>query len=278
MQQEINKPGGKPEEASNGVNVLDAIVEDKKHELSEAKNRVPLEVLREGIQANFVRRPFQKLFERPEGALIAEIKPRSPSVGTLIESDPLATADVYAQSVADAISVLTDREHFGGSLELLQEVRARVPQAILRKDFLIDEYQLYESRAAHADAVLLIVAILDDAQLHSMLELARKLTLDTLTEVHDERELERALAAKAALIGINNRNLKTLEIDLSTTDRLMTRVPKGQCVISESGIETAEDVKRVRAGGTSGILVGTSILQSGDPLAKIAELKTALEK
>ena len=257
------------------MNILDKIVETKRRELEKAKAAMPLETLRENISTS-ERRPFQSLFERPEGALIAEIKPRSPSAGTLIETDSLAVADLYAKSKADIISVLTDKEHCGGDAQLLQEVRARVPQAVLRKDFIIDEYQIYEAKAIGADAILLIVGILDDIALHAMLALARDLAIDTLTEVHDEDEMERAIAAGAPLIGINNRDLKTLSIDLATTERLMKMVPAGVRTISESGIASSADVQRVRAAGVCGVLVGTSILQSDDVLAKIAELKQAL--
>ena len=260
------------------MNVLDEIVENKRSELAELKSRVPLAELKtQAESASHEHRPFHALFKgtRP-GVLIAEVKPKSPSEGTLIERSPLDIADLYAKSEADVISVLTDKKYFDGSLELLQQVRARVPQAILRKDFIIDEYQIYETALSGADAYLLIAAILSKEELARLKKLGSSLGLEALVEIHNEEDLEKVSASGAAVLGINNRNLKTLETDLAVTERLMPRVPKGTPCISESGIYTAEDVARVHVCGIRGILVGTSILQSPDPLAKISELKDAL--
>lgn len=260
------------------MNVLDKIVHAKRAELEAAKATRPLEVLRnEARQFKLQKRPFRSLFGSADAAvLIAEIKPRSPSEGILIEKSPLDVADLYAKSEADVISVLTDEKYFGGSIELLQQVRQRVSQSILRKDFIIDEYQVYETFLSGADAFLLIAAILSKEELARLSKLGSSLGLGTLVEIHDEGDLEKALASGADVLGINNRDLKTLETDIAVTESLARRIPKETPSISESGIYTAEDVRRVRKCGVRGILVGTSILQSSDPLAKITELKQAL--
>ncbi|KKW08774.1 MAG: Indole-3-glycerol phosphate synthase [Candidatus Kaiserbacteria bacterium GW2011_GWA2_49_19] len=258
------------------MTVLDEIVETKRREIAALKAVRSLETLqKEAEDFRPERRPFRTLFEKGP-VLIAEIKPRSPSAGELIADSPLEIADLYAKSNADVISVLTDTEYFGGSNDLLKEVRVRVPQAILRKDFIIDEYQVYETMLLNADAFLLIASILEESELAHLLKLGESLGLDALVEVHDEKEIEKALRAGARIIGINNRDLKTFNTDISVTEKLMAKIPKGTFVVSESGIGTVEDVKRVRRSGISGILVGTSVLQSADPIKKINELKQAL--
>ncbi len=260
------------------MNVLDEIVSTKRLEIEASKSARPLERLQEDA-ANHMphRRPFLELFAVPDKTvLIAEIKPKSPSAGELISHSPLDVADLYAKSEADVISVLTDKTYFGGDIELLKAVRARVPQAVFRKDFIIDEYQIYETALAGADAFLLIANILTADQLSAFAELGNSFGMGSLVEVHDEADLEKALAAKAAIIGINNRDLRTMEVDLSTTEKLTRKIPPEIPVVSESGIATPEDVQRVRKAGARGILVGTSILQSADPVATIAKLKRAL--
>ena len=241
-----------------------------------AKAAHPLEELQKAAEEyKSDRRPLRKLLDRGP-VLIAEIKPRSPSAGELMVQPPLEVADLYAKSGADIISVLTDKPYFGGSLELLKEVRARVPQAILRKDFIIDEYQVYETFLSGADAFLLIANILREENIIKFIGLAEALDLDYLLEVHDAEEIEKALRCGAGLIGINNRDLKSLKVDIETTQKLIQYIPSYIPVVSESGIETAADVRRVREWGARGILVGTSILQSDNPLEKIKELKQAL--
>ncbi|MDO8561347.1 MAG: indole-3-glycerol phosphate synthase TrpC [bacterium] len=258
------------------MNVLDKIVATKRAEVETLKAIRPLETLqKEAEDFHQERRPFAALFEIGP-VLIAEIKPRSPSAGELIADSPLEIADLYAKSEADVISVLTDSEYFGGSNELLQDVRPRVSQAILRKDFIIDEYQVYETLLLKADVYLLIAAILTKEELAKLIALGSSLGLDALVEVHDGNDIEKALSAGARIIGINNRDLTTFNTDIATTERLIKKIQKGTFVVSESGIETSEDVKRVRTCGARGILVGTSILQSPDPLSKINELKNAL--
>jgi len=258
------------------MDVLSEIVSAKRLEIERAIAKKPLEMLKEeAAKFHSQRRPFRTLFDTGD-VLIAEIKPRSPSEGTLIKHSPLEIADIYAKSEANVISVLTDAKYFGGSLDLLKDVRSRVPQAVLRKDFIVDEYQVYESLLSGADSFLLIAAILDKDSLADFIELGKSLGLDALVEVHDEADLDKAASAGATVLGINNRDLKTLKTDLAVTEELMPHVPEGLVCISESGIYTAEDARRVRACGVRGILVGTSILQSPDPLAKISELKKAL--
>src|SRR3989338_536267 len=260
------------------MNILDEIVANKRKEIEAAKKSTPLETLRYNAEKSAqLRRPFRELFaENKAGVLIAEIKPKSPSEGELIVGSPLDVANLYAKSSADVVSVLTDEKYFGGNIELLKSVRARVSQAVLRKDFIIDEYQVYETALSSADAFLLIAAILDSEKLASLIRLGDSLGLGMLVEVHDEEDLKKSIAANNSVLGINNRDLKTLKTDTAVTEKLMKQIPAGTACVSESGIDTTDDVRRVRALGVKGILVGTSILQSPDPLAKIAELKAAL--
>ena len=258
------------------MNVLDEIVANKRLEVERAIAAQPLASLeKEALAFKTERRPFRALFDKG-AVLIAEIKPRSPSAGQLIMRPPQEVAEWYAKSDADAISVLTDEKYFGGSLELLKQVRAVAPQAILRKDFIVEEYQVYETFLSGADAFLLIANTLHVEELARLVALGKRLGLEALVEVHDEEDMRKALDAKAEIIGINNRDLKTLEVDLATTERLIKLVPEGIPAVSESGIESVGDVRKVRGWGVRGILMGTAILQSSDPLGKIHELKKAL--
>jgi indole-3-glycerol phosphate synthase len=207
-----------------------------------------------------------------EVRILAELKRASPVAGVLAEGfDPVARAPDYVRAGAAALSVLTD-PHFRGSLDDLDAVRPRVDCPVLQKDFVVEEYQLWEARARGADAVLLIVALLVRSQLADLFQAAKGLGLSTLVEVHREAELERAADLGAGLIGLNNRDLTTFRTDLATTERLAPRVPAGVCVVSESGIATRADVLRVRAAGVRAVLVGESLSRSGDPAAKVREL------
>jgi indole-3-glycerol phosphate synthase len=188
------------------------------------------------------------------------------------ELDPAQLARVYAESGASAISVLTDARYFHGSLADLETARAAVDIPVLRKDFIVDEYQLYEARTHQADAVLLIVRILSDARLRDYLALARSLGLGVLTEVHDEAELDRALAADARIIGINNRNLADFTVSLATTERLAPRIPSGNIIVAESAIFTRADVERVARVGAQAVLVGEALVRADDIGAKVREL------
>jgi indole-3-glycerol phosphate synthase len=195
-------------------------------------------------------------------ALIAEVKKASPSAGVIVESfDPVLIAKNYARAGVDAISVLTDEQFFRGHLDYLGQIRDTVPQPLLRKDFILDPVQIMEAAVAGADAILLIVAALSDDELNSLLETAALYQLDVLVEVHTLAELERALETPAQIIGINNRNLATLEVDLSVTEKLSEEVPHEIILVSESGIKTAEDLARIKACGVDAVLIGEALMR-----------------
>jgi indole-3-glycerol phosphate synthase len=211
-------------------------------------------------------RPFADALRRgDEVALLAEVKPRSPSAGVIREgSDPVEIARDYERGGAAALSVLTDGRFFGGSLDALRAVRQAVDLPVLRKDFVIDRLQVEEARAAGADAVLLIVAALEDTALRNLHDLVCELGMDALVEVHDERELERALEAGAGIIGVNNRDLRTFRTDLAVTERLAPRVPGDAVLVGESGVRSRADVARLGAAGVDAVLVGESLMRQAD--------------
>ncbi|MBI4837667.1 MAG: indole-3-glycerol phosphate synthase TrpC, partial [Nitrospirae bacterium] len=201
------------------------------------------------------------------------IKKASPSKGIIRENFDLSgIADIYDRKNVDAISVLTERHFFQGSIDYLRAVRKITKKPLLRKDFIFDEYQVYESRVNGADAILLIVACLEQSRLKDLRELAKELSLDSIVEVHDSKELETALSSGADIIGINNRNLKTFEININTTVRLLKDIPLDRIVVSESGINTRADVEVMEAAGADAILAGTVFMKSRDIGAKIDEL------
>jgi len=213
-------------------------------------------------------RDFIGALNKDTVALIAEVKKASPSKGVLIEDfDPVRLATTYADNGASAISVLTDEQFFQGHLRYLREVHAAVQVPLLRKEFIIDRYQVTEARAASADAVLLIVAALDDAKLADLHAQITDYGMVALVEVHNEGEMERALKLGATLIGINNRDLKTFDVDLNTTARLAALVPDDVTLVAESGISSGADVARMGAHGASAVLVGESLVKAGDDLA-----------
>ena len=207
--------------------------------------------------------------------IIAEVKHRSPSAGVII--DPFVPGEIarrYAAAGADAVSCLTDREFFGGAIDHLREVRAAVALPVLRKDFLIAPVQVYEARAAGADAVLLIAEALGTDEMADLADLAAELGMDVLAEAHGEAAVEQAMESRAALVGINNRDLTTFTVDLGTTERLAPRVLEtGRVLVAESGIRSAADVRRLSQAGVDAILVGEALLKSGDIAAKVAEFK-----
>jgi indole-3-glycerol phosphate synthase len=206
-------------------------------------------------------------------AVIAEVKKASPSKGVIrADFDPAAIARSYAAGGAACLSVLTDADFFQGSEAFLQQARAACDLPVLRKDFTIDPYQVYEARAIGADCILLIVAALGDASLLELALLAAELDLDVLVEVHDEDELERALEIPAPLIGVNNRNLRTFETSLDTTLRLQGRIDDGRLLVTESGIHTPADVARMRAAGVEAFLVGEAFMRAADPGAELSRL------
>ncbi len=239
--------------------ILDKILAQKLNELGDNLAEVARRA-REAAPA----RDFAGALRRETVALIAEVKHASPSKGILIENfDPVALGTTYAANGAAAISVLTDEQFFKGSLAHLSSVRAAVSIPVLRKDFIIDPYQVYEARAAGADAALLIVAALEDAQLADLHALIRELGMAALVEVHNEAELERALKLKAELIGVNNRDLKTFHEDLGTTARVAALVPENVTLVAESAIRSAADVHKMGELGAHAVLVGEGLVKAG---------------
>jgi indole-3-glycerol phosphate synthase len=246
------------------VSILDEILAHKASELAAAKARVPPDAMERAAarRREPVRDLRRALAEGESPAVIAEIKRRSPSRGELRpDFDPVACARCFADAGAAALSVLTDLRFFGGELAFLEAIRAEVALPLLRKDFLIDPYQVDESHVRGADAVLLIVAALGASRLRALLDRARERGLAALVEVHDESELEIALAAGASLVGVNHRNLHTFEIDLGLTSRLAPRVPTEALLVAESGIFTHDHVEQLRSAGAQAFLVGESLMR-----------------
>ena len=259
-------------------NVLDEIAAKVRERLEAKQSRVPLGSLVAQLERAPKPRDFMRaLVAEPGVALIAEVKRASPSSGLIDpELDAAERARAYQDAGASAISVLTEPDFFQGSLEDLSRARERLERApLLRKDFIVDGYQLVEARAAGADAALLIVRLMEGTLLRRLLGAARSLGLGALVEVRDERELEIALEAGALLIGINNRDLGTLEVDLATTERVAKRVPPEVVLVSESGVRSPDDVKRLRDVGVRAVLVGTALSKSPDPAKLAGELARA---
>src|SRR3954463_16653600 len=249
------------------MNRLDEILRVKRGEIERLRPRRD-ELHRTALLRNDFR-GFAAALRREEGklALIAEIKKASPSAGVIVESfDPGTIAKNYARAGVEAISVLTDERFFQGRLEFLNAVRAVVPQPLLRKDFILDPLQIMEAAAAGADAILLIVAALSQGELTALLETASLYQLDALVEVHTLAELDRALETDARVIGINNRNLATFEVDLSVTETLSEQVPDEIVLVSESGIRTAEDLSRIKACGVDVVLIGEALMRGQSAL------------
>lgn len=257
------------------MNILHTILAHKRREVAEAESRVPFSVLEQRLTDAPIVRSFRTALDRADGrvAVIAEVKKASPSKGVLCEDFvPLGIARTYAQHGASAISVLTDERFFQGHLDYLRAIRQSVSVPVLRKDFLISRYQVAEAREAGADVVLLIAAALSDEQLRDLLHYTQELGMDALVEVHAETELHRALDAGATVIGINNRDLTTFHTTLEVTERLAPQIPPGCIVVSESGIESAEDVRRVARAGAHAVLVGESLMRAKDVGEKLKEL------
>ena len=257
--------------------ILRKILHRKAEEVAERSRQVPLTDLSQRVQAAGQVRPFLEAIrarmDRGDAAVIAEVKKASPSKGVLREAfDPAEIAASYETGGATCLSVLTDRDFFQGKDEYLQSARSACALPVLRKDFTIDEYQVYEARAMGADCVLLIVAALGDAQLRELAGLAAHLDMDALVEVHDEDELDRALELDVPMVGINNRNLHTFETHLDTTLELLTRVPESRIVVTESGIHTPEHVAMMREHGVHAFLVGEAFMKAPDPGAKLRAL------
>ena len=272
------------------MNILDTIVERKQLEVARLpRQSVSVADLTAALRKHGARRDFSAALHKPRAgdiALVAEVKRASPSAGVICpDFDPVRIARAYQAAGASCLSVLTDEEFFQGSLDHLRQIRQAVELPLLRKDFLIDERQILESVECGADAILLIVAILNDTQLRQLHSLAVEAGLDALVEVHDESELDRALAINAQLIGVNNRDLKTFQVDLATTERLAIRMAasernaafhrdarQSKILVAESGIHRRADVERLARCGAKAILVGESLMRQGDVRGKVREL------
>ena len=263
--------------AGDVPDILRRIVDDKAAELQQLKAQMPVERLKDLAAGRPIPLNLAGALTGPAIRLIAEVKRRSPTSGSIGPGvDAGKLAGEYADGGAAAISVLTNAQHFGGSIEDLSEVTAAVrPRGlpVMRKEFIFDPYQVYEARAHGADAVLLIVAMLNPAELLELRDLAQEMWMQVLVEVHDEAELGVAVDAGAEIIGINNRNLRTFETDLSTTERLAPMVPDGRIIVAESGIRSRKDIERVRAAGAHAALIGESLVASDDPAAMLRELQ-----
>jgi indole-3-glycerol phosphate synthase len=250
--------------------ILEKIVAVKQQEVAAAKKRKSHEAMRADAESRVLTRDFvgamRARIAAGKPAVIAEIKKASPSKGVLREEFiPADIAQSYAEYGAACLSVLTDQQFFQGQVDDLKQARASCPLPVLRKDFLVDPYQVYESRACGADCILLIAACLQDAQMKELEAIARSLDMAVLVEVHDGAELDRALALRTPLIGINNRNLKTFEVSLETTLALRSRVPADRLLVTESGIRTREDVLRMGAAGINAFLVGEAFMRAPEP-------------
>jgi indole-3-glycerol phosphate synthase len=257
--------------------ILEKILAVKRREIAEAQHRHPLALVRADAEKAGKPRDFigalRSRIAAGLPAVIAEIKKASPSKGLLRAGfDPVAIAQSYARHGAACLSVLTDEEFFQGSHDYLVLARAAVPLPVLRKDFMIDPYQVYEARAMGADCILLIVAALDDRTMRELEAIALGLGMAVLVEVHDAGEFERALRLQTALLGINNRNLRTFETRLDTTLELLARVPADKLVVTESGILVAADVARMRSAGVEAFLVGEAFMRAADPGAALGDL------
>jgi indole-3-glycerol phosphate synthase len=253
--------------------LLGAIVAATRTRVRQASSRLPAADLARRAGKMPPTRGFRAALAAPGLRVIAECKRRSPSRGVLCaQYDPVAIARRYAGAGAAAISVLTEPTFFDGALAHLEAVRAAVDVPLLRKDFVVDQYQLLEARASGADAVLLIVAALDDAELVQLSRDARALGLEVLVEVHDDAELDRAIAAGADIIGVNNRNLRTLAVDVDASFRLAARMPDGAIAVAESGLKSGADLKRLQTAGYGAFLIGERFMTANDPGEALAGL------
>lgn len=259
------------------TDILNKIVAVKRQEVAAAMARKSLADVRFDAESRVLTRDFvgamRAKISAGHAAVIAEIKKASPSKGVLrADFIPADIAQSYAEFGAACLSVLTDQQFFQGCVDYLKQARASCPLPVLRKDFMVDAYQIYESRAMGADAILLIAACLDDAQMKDFEQIARSLDMAVLVEVHDGVELERALKLKTPLIGVNNRNLKTFEVSLDTTLSLMRDIPSDRLLVCESGIHSRDDVLRMGAAGVNAFLVGEAFMRAKEPGEALAEL------
>jgi indole-3-glycerol phosphate synthase len=256
------------------MTMLEKMVAAKREEAACLKRKTPLSEWRKMTGGLPPARNFRLALSGRDCRIIAEVKRRSPSKGLLCRDfDPARIARVYQQSGAAAVSVLTDREFFAGDKEYLIDIKGKVNLPLLRKDFIVDVCQIYETRLLGADAVLLIAAILEAEQLADYLAAAQDLGMSALVEVHDRQDLDKTLAAGAGLIGINNRNLKTFATDIRTSLDLMAAIPEDRIVVSESGIRTREQIETLMAAGIHAFLIGETLMQAEDRGEKLRELR-----
>jgi indole-3-glycerol phosphate synthase len=254
-------------------NILDRILDARRREVDHRKRVLPETALKYGVAAASPLRDFPAALTRDALNIIAELKPASPSRGILREPfDPVALAECFSGTGAAALSVLTEGEFFRGTLKNLRDARKSVPIPVLRKDFIFDPWQVWESRANDADSFLLIVAALSDKLLRELIELGRELRMEPLVEVHTRGELDRALAAGARIVGVNNRDLTTLEVRPETSFELIERIPEECIAVSESGLRAHDDLNKLRSAGFDAFLIGESLMLSSDPAAALAAL------
>ena len=252
---------------------LDEIADHVREQITRRRHETPPSLLKERPLFHLPPRGFERSLRGNSRRIIAEVKRASPSQGVIREEfDPVKIASEFAANGASALSVLTEERFFHGSLLYLEQIKREVPLPVLRKDFIVDGYQLLEARSFGADAVLFITALLDLTLLRELLGQARSLSLDALVEVHTEEEVECALKAGACLIGINNRNLRTFEVKLETPERLVPMLPRGIIVVCESGINGPDQIRRMESLGIHNFLVGEALMRARDPGAKLREL------
>ncbi len=248
--------------------ILDEIVADKKIRLKEQKKQIDLYAMRRmAEESETAGRSFYDNLKKPGISIIGEFKKASPSLGTITSKVSLKTRIADYSASVDAISCLTEEDHFHGHVDDFKEIRRQTDLPMIRKDFMIDEYQFYEAKAIGADAILLIAAILDDVQMKDFYALAYELGMDALVETHDEAEVERALKLDAKIIGVNNRNLKDFTISLDNTVRLRPMVPKEKCFVAESGIITDDDIRLLKEQQVDAFLIGRALMEAKDPRA-----------
>jgi indole-3-glycerol phosphate synthase len=254
--------------------ILKEIVVKKKQRIELAKQQLPEDDLKAKLETLAPTQSFIKAINKPRTiSLIAEIKKQSPSRGVIREDfNPQEIAEIYQECGVQAISVLTNEDHFAGDIAYISQIKSQVKLPILRKDFILEEYQVYESRLYGADAILLIADLLSKEKLLQLMKLANSLGLDCLVEAHTEKELKKVLSLKTPLIGINNRNLHTLQVDLKTTEKLFILIPKDRVVVVESGIRNYQDVLFLKILGINAVLIGEAFMEASDIKARIKEI------
>ncbi len=254
--------------------ILEQIITSRKKDIEKLKSQTTLQDLMKQIEKNTFHQTSFKKAIGGRFSIIAEVKKASPSKGLICKHfDTIQIAKDYEMGGAVAISVLTEPNYFLGANEYLTQIKEIVPLPLLRKDFIVDEWQIYEAKAIGADAILLITAALTQKEMEHLLKVASNLELDVLVETHDEEEVKRALEAQAEIIGVNNRNLKTFEVSLEVSERLRELVPTNKLFVAESGIHTREDMKRLKKIGADAVLIGESIVKSSDRVGKLKELQ-----